>query len=105
MEINIIHFMFFCLTALGLLTHFLLDMLRIKKEEGKVLSFSQYWTLHPIQSSICVVGSLVGFILLLISGQFDPEVGRQLAGYAAFSVGYMSNSIADKIGKRGIERL
>jgi hypothetical protein len=80
-------------------------MLRIKKEEGKVLTFSQYWRLYPIQSSICVVGSVVGFILLLLSGQFDPEVGRQLAAYAAFSVGYMSNSIADKIGKRGIERL
>ena len=105
MESILLYSMFGFIAILGLVLHFLLDMLRIKNEEGKTLSIKQYWQLYPIQSCISIVSCLVGYIILLISGQFDPEVGRQLAAYAAFSVGYMSNSIADKIGKRGIERL
>lgn len=97
--------MFAFIAFLGLILHFLLDILRIKNEEGTTLTIRQYWQLYPIQSCISIISCLVGYTILLISGQFDPEVGRQLAAYAAFSVGYMSNSIADKIGKRGIERL
>ena len=104
-ESILLYSMFAFISFLGLILHFLLDMLRIKKEEGKTLSIRQYWQLYPLQSSISIVSCIVGFIILAVSGVFSPDVGRELAAYAALSVGYMSNSVADKMGKRGLERL
>lgn len=80
------------MALMGLFTHFLFDMIRIKKEEGKFLTLAQYWKEHPHQSVICVISMIVGLVILYSTGRLSPE--------GAYGVGYVANSLADKIGKR-----
>lgn len=80
----------------GLLTHFLKDIIRIKKESG-FITLKQYWAKHPYQTALAIIGAIVGFIALSSTGQLTP--------ITAFGVGYMANSVADTIGKRSIDRI
>jgi len=79
----------------GLLIHFMKDMIRISIETKKRPTPIQYWMGNPYQSLISVLGCVVGFIYL--------QDTAQLSASTAFIVGYMSNSVADMIGKRGIK--
>lgn len=82
----------FIMLVLGLLTHFLADMMRIRKEEGRFITLRQYWAAYPLQTAICVIGGMVGLVALDSAGE--------LTALNAFGLGYISNSIADKVGKR-----
>jgi hypothetical protein len=80
----------------GLLVHFLKDLVRLKAE-GAFLTPLQYWRKYPYQTLFCVIGAVVGVVAL--------NEAQQLTPITAFAVGYMSNSVADMIGKRGTVRL
>lgn len=84
------------MVAGGLLTHFLKDIVRIKKESGFITP-KQYWAKHPYQTTLAIIGATVGFIALSSTGQLTP--------ITAFGVGYMANSVADTIGKRSIDKI
>jgi hypothetical protein len=43
---------------------------------------------------LCVIGAVVGYV-----GLYEYQ---ELTPITAFSVGWMSNSIADKVGKRSV---
>lgn len=75
----------------GLLTHFLKDVVRIRAEKDKI-SLHQYWTMYPYQTMLSVIGAIVGVVAL--------QEMNQLTSLTAFGAGYMSNSVADIIGKR-----
>jgi hypothetical protein len=80
------------MSLLGLLTHFLKDMARIHKEECRFISLRGYWIEHPYQSIFCLIGMIIGLVIL--------HSMNELSSLNAFGVGYMSNSIADTAGKR-----
>ena len=81
----------------GLLLHFLKELARIFIETKKKPTPIQYWREHPYQTAICVISCVVGFVVFQDMGQLN--------NITAFTVGYMSNSIADVIGKRGLSRI
>lgn len=76
----------------GLASHFLKDLVRIQKESGKAPNAVKYFTHNPYHSLLCFIGSVVGYVVLV---EMD-----ELSSVTAFMAGYMSNSIADMIGKR-----
>lgn len=82
---------------LGLATHFLKEMLRIKKETGKVPNILQYWKDNPYQTLLCLIGAAAGYFALLETAQ--------LTALTAFGIGYMANSVADVLGKRSLDKL
>jgi hypothetical protein len=75
----------------GLLTHFLKDLMRIRAEKDKI-SLYEYWVMYPYQTLLSLIGTVVGIVAL--------EEMSQLSSLTAFGAGYMSNSVADVIGKR-----
>lgn len=87
----------FAMLTLGLASHYLKELARITKEDGKPPHPSHYWINYPYQSILSVTGSLAGFIMLYESGQ--------ISALTAFGIGYMADSAADIIGKRSEGKL
>lgn len=85
------------MVVLGLLTHFLKDLIRIKQENGVPPNIIEYWKANPYQTLLCVVGACAGYFALLETGQ--------LTALTAFGIGYMANSVADVIGKRALNKI
>lgn len=85
------------MVVLGLATHQLKELARISVEERGNVHPVRYWTKFPYQTALCVVGAATGYFALLETGQ--------LSGLTAFGVGYMSNSVADILGKRSLDKL
>lgn len=83
--------------ALGLAAHFCKELARINKETGAVPHAVRYWSRHPYQTALCIIGALVGFFALYET--------QQLTGLTAFGCGWMANSMADIIGKRAGQSL
>lgn len=83
---------------LGLLSHILKDMLRVRIEGGKGASIGpvEYFRAYPIQTILAAIGALVGYAIL-------DEMG-ELSRATAFTAGYMANSFADMMGKRTANR-
>lgn len=81
----------------GLFTHFLKDMVRIKTEYGSVPSFKSYFSQNPVQTCICLISAFVSFVLVTEMNQMTLVTG--------YTIGYMANSLADVIGKRGVTAL
>ena len=84
------------MAVIGLLPHFLKDLVRIRAEGNKI-GMHTYWTKYPYQSMLCVIGAIVGIAAL--------EEMNQLTSLTAFGAGYMSNSVADVIGKRATGKM
>lgn len=76
---------------LGLATHFIKAMMQIMKD-GKPITPICYWRDYPYQSSLSLIGAVVGFVALRETGN--------LSLITAFGVGYMANSVADILGSR-----
>lgn len=85
------------MVILGLLTHFLKDLIRIKQEEGAPPNIIKYWKDNPYQTLLSIVGALSGYFALLETGQ--------LTALTAFGIGYMANSVADVLGKRALNKI
>lgn len=79
---------------MGLAAHFIKDMARIRKETGRLITPRDYWLMYPYQSLLCIIGAVAGYLIMYETGQ--------LSGVNAFGIGYLANSIADIIGKRGV---
>lgn len=77
--------------ALGLLTHFLVDVIALRKADQSA-GFREYWTANPYQSALSIVGAMAGYAVLHSAGE--------LTLVTAYGVGYMANSVPDIIGKR-----
>jgi len=82
---------------LGVTTHFLKEIINIRKEETRnnvkeKTTFLSYWKDYPYQSLLSIIGAIVGYNLLDMTNQLTP--------LTAFGVGYISNSISDIIGNR-----
>ena len=88
MELLVLGFM----ALAGLLSHFLKDVISIQRKEKKFISPIDYVKLYPYQTMLCILGMFVGVVGL-------NEL-NQLTNVTAFCAGYMSNSMADIIGKR-----
>lgn len=80
------------MALLGLAAHFLKDMARIKRDEGRILTLKAYWAEHPNQTGLSLIGVAVGVVVLWQTGELSP--------LSAFGAGYMANSMADVLGKR-----
>lgn len=78
----------------GLLTHFLFEFGRMLSENQPKCLFDYLFgtTKHQVQTSMCVIGALVGYAALTHVGELNP--------ITAFAVGYMANTVPDIIGKR-----
>ena len=83
--------------VLGLLSHFLKDLIRIKAETGQHISPIEYWTKYPYKTLFCIIGAIIGYVFLMES--------NQLTAFAAFGMGYISNSVADMLGKRSADTM
>lgn len=81
----------------GLLAHYTSDMGRIYNETKILITPWEYWIRNPYQAVLCTIGAIVGYV-----GLYEYQ---ELTPITAFSVGWMSNSIADKVGKRSINVL
>lgn len=80
--------------VLGLMTHFLKDLIRIKNETGSPPNLIKYWKDNPYQTLLSIVSGAAGYFALMETGQ--------LTALTAFGIGYMANSVADVLGKRAI---
>lgn len=80
------------MVLMGLLTHFLKDLIRLKMETGRTMSPLEYFVEYPYQTMLCIVGACSGFIISWEAGE--------LTLLSAYMIGYMSSSISDVIGKR-----
>lgn len=85
------------MTLLGLIAHFLKELVREKAETGIVTRFTSYWVKYPFQSGLSVIGAIAGFIVL--------READQLSTIGAFGLGYAADSMADIMGKRGKTRI
>lgn len=85
--------------ALGFLTHILKDVLRVRLEGGKGagIGLIDYFLAYPIQTAVAAIGALLGMVAL-------HEMG-ELSALTAYGAGYMSNSVADVVGKRTATKL
>jgi hypothetical protein len=82
--------------VLGLLAHYLKELTRIAGETKRSPNLLGYWTSYWPQTLLCVVSAIAGFVALHEATQLTPVT--------AFGVGYMANSVADIMGKRGTEK-
>lgn len=71
---------------LGVVLHFLTELKNLK------ISPKQYWTNNPYQTLICLVGALIGYMLLLESHE------TRLVYYVGY--GFICNTIPNIIGQR-----
>ena len=78
----------------GLATHFLVELSRLiaDKEQTRIVCYLFGTVKRRVQTSISVIGALVGYAALAHSGDLSP--------ITAFGVGYMANTVPDLIGKR-----
>jgi len=77
--------------AAGLLTHFFKSLQGMKRE-GRPITPKEYWRDNPYHSGLSIVGAVIGFILLNETGQLNLA--------AAFTVGFMADSMPNMIGSR-----
>lgn len=80
------------LCLLGLAAHFCKELIRIQRDTGAPPHAVRYWSKHPYQTALCVIGAAVGFL-----GLYEAQ---QLTSVTAFGCGWMANSMADVMGKR-----
>ena len=86
-----------CLTALGLILHFLKAIIQIKVNKGKVISFRSYYLDNPHQTLFSISGAIVGYLLL-----FGTD---ELTRITALGIGYMADNVVDIIGQRSRTKL
>lgn len=84
------------MTVLGVLTHFLKKLLNLKKS-GNEVSPLEYWKLYPYQTTMSLVGAVVGYFFLVEAGQLSIAT--------AYAIGYMSDSVSDVVGERGFKKI
>jgi hypothetical protein len=84
------------MALLGLLSHGLKKIMR-RRRDGDRLTPWGYIARYPYQ----ILAALIGMIAALVALQ---EMG-QLNAVSAFSAGYMANSVADMLGKRGAKTI
>jgi len=76
----------------GITTHFLKELISLKKSTGKLITFHQYWVENPYQSIFSIIGAIIGFVFL--------NESNQLNAIAAFSFGYFADSMIESIAGR-----
>jgi len=84
------------LVVCGLLTHVLLDLVKLKRD-GKPVSFWQYLKDQPYQTALSVIGCVAGYIVLNSIGE--------LTLMTAYGLGTMSNLVAEKLGQKDINKV
>lgn len=82
---------------LGLLSHFLKDFIKIKKDTGKMVNPLTYWKENPYQTLLSTIGAVSGYFALMETAQ--------LTALTAFGIGYMANSVADMLGQRSLNKI
>jgi hypothetical protein len=82
----------YVMVVVGLVSHFLKDIVRIRKEDGVMINPVEYFVKFPYQSVLAVLSAFSGTVIAYEMGE--------LTMLTAFAVGYMANSVADTIGKR-----
>lgn len=88
----------FVMLWFGIVTHFLKELISVKKATGQFITLRQYWIENPYQSMFSIIGALIGFVFL--------NESNQLNAISAFSFGYLSDSIIESIvGKRSTSNL
>ena len=77
---------------LGLLTHWLKQFIAVRKAQGVMMPFREYWLTYWPESVVAFTSGIAG--LLFLAEQ------SQLSSVTAFGMGFIANSIADTIGNR-----
>lgn len=81
----------------GVALHLIKELARIKNEEGVIITPKAYIMNHPYQSTLMIMGALIGYVILLET--------NQLTAINALMYGYISDSIIDIMGKRASEKV
>jgi len=81
------------MALLGFIAHVVKKIMRVRRD-GHVVSPWKYVKLYPYQTFFALVGAVAGIGSLAATGMLNAV--------SAFAVGYMSNSVADMLGKKGI---
>jgi len=80
------------MAILGFVAHVIKKIMRVRRD-GHLLSPLAYFGQYPYQSIFALIGAIAGVGALHATGMLNAV--------SAFSAGYMANSIADILGKRG----
>jgi len=80
------------MTVLGFITHVVKKIARVKRD-GHAVTPLTYLAIYPYQTFLALVGAVAGLGAL--------HATNQLNAVSAFAAGYMANSVADMLGKRG----
>ena len=87
---------FALLVVCGFFTHLLLDLIKIKREEGCMVSPLSYVKRFPYQTTLCVIGCVVGYVIL--------DAANELTLATSYGLGMASNMVAEKIGQTGVNK-
>ena len=85
------------LALCGLALHFLKEMKRIRAESGRLIGPKEYFMQYPYQTTISMVSMFVALAVL--------HDANNLTTVTALGAGYISDSLADVIGKRALEKI
>lgn len=80
------------MAVLGFMSHVVKKIMRVRRD-GHAVSPWTYVTIYPYQTFFALVGAVAGIGALHATGMLNAV--------SAFAVGYMSNSVADMLGKKG----
>ena len=80
------------MVLLGFLSHVVKKIMRVRRD-GHAVTPWFYFKVYPYQTFFALVGAVAGLGALHATGMLNAV--------SAFAVGYMSNSVADMLGKKG----
>lgn len=80
------------MAILGFVAHVIKKIMRVRRD-GHLLTPLGYFVQYPYQSIFALIGAIAGVGALHATGMLNAV--------SAFSAGYMANSVADMLGKRG----
>ena len=83
----------FTLMIMGVILHFLKQMIVEQKQWQRKLTFREYLSQNKLTTMFSWFSSVAVFALLYGSGE--------LTKITAFTIGYLSDSVADLVGERG----
>lgn len=82
---------------LGFMAHHLTVLTDLKLVKGKDIGFSWYVKERPIKLVLSLIGAIVGYITLDHYGE--------LSVVTSFGVGFISDSVTDRLGKIASSKL
>lgn len=83
------------MALVGFTAHVVKKIMRVRRD-GHAVSPWTYVRMYPYQTLFALLGTVAGLGSLHATGMLNTV--------SAFAVGYMSNSVADMLGKKGLPK-